>query len=236
MATDLTPCPECGETGTWPHRKDETPRPYHHRDCSQAAETSDPPYSTTIRAPHHVTQTIFYSADLNAQGVYGNCMQASLASLLGMPLDAVPNLLTFGDWFGAFELWLSGIGLTVRAEDYVDEPSAPCLILGRSSRGVGHIIARFSPDDEWDPHPSREGLVSRDRVYYFDPRQATAAETSATTTEYAVFCHDGQMHCAAMNEPHARDYLRYADRIHPAGMPHTVKAQTVTRSAWTEIA
>ena len=115
-----------------------------------------------------VTQTIFYSDELNAQGVYGNCLQAALASLLGMPLEAVPHLVTFADWTAAFRLWLAGLGLTVRFEDYIDEPTGPCLIYGKSVRGVGHIIARFSPDDEWDPHPSRDGLVSRQRVYYIE--------------------------------------------------------------------
>jgi hypothetical protein len=42
-----------------------------------------------------VTQSILYTPELNARGVYGNCLQAAVASALGMDLDAVPH-------FGAF--------------------------------------------------------------------------------------------------------------------------------------
>src|SRR5437868_3306052 len=77
------------------------------------ATAADPAaFATSIGAPHQVTQTILYDPELNARGVYGNCLQAAFASLLGMPLEAVPHFVAFGSWDTALALWLADIGLT----------------------------------------------------------------------------------------------------------------------------
>ena len=105
--------------------------------------------------PH--TQTIFVN---DPRGIPGDCMRTAVASLLDLPTEAVPHFAVFDDWFGAFTLWLKGRGLRIWGlrEDDVDRP---CLALGKSPRGVEHIVV-WGPDGLMhDPHPSRSGIEAR---------------------------------------------------------------------------
>lgn len=114
-----------------------------------------------------VSQTIFASPALNAVGVYGNCIQAAVASLLGWPLDAVPHFGAFRDWRAALRLWAEGEELVY---EQVDDPAAVpadeerCLYLGPSSRGYPHVVVGLGGEVAWDPHPSRDGLDEIDEV------------------------------------------------------------------------
>ena len=110
----------------------------------------------------HQTQTIAASAE---GPVWGNCIQAAIASFVGLPLDAVPHFLTFTDWAGALEQWLAERGLIRTIEYTTAVPADRCLVFGRSSRGYGHICIGENGTVEWDPHPSREGLTEVTAVW-----------------------------------------------------------------------
>lgn len=105
-----------------------------------------------------VTQTIL----AGTPGRQGNCLQAAVATLLGLPLDEVPHfveldeswseaLADFAQWHGYATVWTDGhgpaptlglaFGPTVRDKDIVH---AVALVDGRI----------------WDPHPTRAGLTS----------------------------------------------------------------------------
>lgn len=126
---------------------------------------------------HRVTQTILYDPDLNTKGVWGNCIQAAVASYFGLPLDAVPHFLTFAMWDEALLLWLDGHGLTWRQEHATEPPEpphAPCLLSGRSPRGIGHVVYRAEDGEIWDPHPSRDGLTEVRSIWWFEPRPVSS--------------------------------------------------------------
>lgn len=133
-----------------------------------------------------VTQTILATPQLNAIGVYGNCIQAAVASVLGWPLDAVPHFGAFRDWEAALRLWAEGEGLTVERLDYPWEVPADlerCLYLGPSPRGYPHVVVGQNGKVVWDPHPSRDGLddVSEViRIYRALP-PGTPTQSAATT-------------------------------------------------------
>jgi hypothetical protein len=110
--------------------------------------------------PFHVTQTILASTELEDTGVYGNCLQAAVASLLGRPLDAVPHFLTFRDWPSAMRIWCTTEQLTVRQVGAGEDiPAERCILIGRSPRGYGHACIGVGGVVVWDPHPSRDGLT-----------------------------------------------------------------------------
>lgn len=122
----------------------------------------------------------------------GNCLQACLASLLGLPLDAVPHFAAIKDgdgevegkrrWFLELERWLVGRGLGVAVwyfedgrGDWYASPGTLFLGSGQSPRGdYAHVVV---VDDRWrvvhDPHPSRAGLGGHPRelwlLYRLDP-------------------------------------------------------------------
>lgn len=117
--------------------------------------------------PAEVTQSILYSADLEARGVLGNCLQSSIASALGLELDAVPHFAAFAWWEPAARLWLRGRGLDWRRVDGI--PKGRSIVVGPTIRETGdHAVVGDGGEIAWDPHPSRAGLVKVDRAYVLE--------------------------------------------------------------------
>jgi hypothetical protein len=116
-----------------------------------------------LQVPYtEVTQTILHGT---IEGVGGNCFQAAIASVLNMPIEAVPHFVQFTWWPMALELWARGLapkGLTYKEkyEDGVTVPDDLCIVYGPSPRGVDHCVVGFGGEIVWDPHPSRAGLLS----------------------------------------------------------------------------
>lgn len=104
-----------------------------------------------------VTQTILYDPDQDE--VVGNCLQAAVASLLNLPLEAVPHFAQFMWWPNALELWARGRGLMVKGERTTVVPDRLSIVGGTSPRGVMHVVVGYGGEIVWDPHPSRDGLV-----------------------------------------------------------------------------
>lgn len=106
-----------------------------------------------------LTQTILASPELEAQGVYGNCMQAAIATVLRRPLDAVPHIGAFAWWPGALRLWLRGEGYDYHVVNGPEIPQERAMLVGTSPRGYGHAVVSEHGRIVWDPHPSRDGLT-----------------------------------------------------------------------------
>lgn len=122
-----------------------------------------------------IRQTLLYE---KGSKVRGNCLQAAVASLLDLPLDAVPHFMQFAWWDGALEFWARGRGQTVHHVQF-DAPLAAnfvravpgdrdMVLLGISPREIGHAIVRWADGSEWDPHPSNDGLASVDGALWFE--------------------------------------------------------------------
>ena len=114
-----------------------------------------------------VTQSILYSPELNAREVYGNCLQAAVASALGLDLDAVPHFGAFAEWEAATRLWLRGRGLDWRVVAGI--PAGRSIVIGLTSRPTGrHAAVGDGGEIAWDPHPSRAGLTEVRYAYAFE--------------------------------------------------------------------
>ena len=107
-------------------------------------------------------------------GANGNCMEASLASLLELPLDAVPDLGTNAQWLPRLADFLSGRGLYYILVAPLD-PEEQHILTPMFARGdVYHIIEGISPrggphacvgcngELVHDPHPGGHGLAKVD--------------------------------------------------------------------------
>lgn len=114
-----------------------------------------------------VTQSILYTPELNARGVYGNCLQAAVASALGLDLDAVPHFGAFTWWDAATRLWLRGRSLDWRVVSGI--PEGRSIVIGPTVRPTGlHAVVGEAGEVAWDPHPSRTGLIAVMRAYVFE--------------------------------------------------------------------
>ena len=92
----------------------------------------------------------------------GNCLAASVASLLGLPIEQVPDLRG-PRWWPTLSDWLAPHGRPVRLARAPADPAVFVLGLGDGPRGRLHaVVWQGGPDGgrlAHDPHPSREGLV-----------------------------------------------------------------------------
>lgn len=115
------------------------------------------------------TQTLLAE---QVEGIPGNCMQAAVASLLDMQLEAVPHFVLFEDWPAAFRLWLGGFGYEWQCHAPDAVVVGRYIMVGHSVRGLGHACVAEAGRVVWDPHPSRAGLVSVDEIWLLVPAEA----------------------------------------------------------------
>lgn len=105
-----------------------------------------------------VTQTIL----AGTPGRMGNCLQAAVATVLDLPIDAVPHFVELD------ESWSEALAAFANRHGYatvwtVGERRVPHLGLafGPTVRGADIVHAVAVVDGRfWDPHPSRAGLTS----------------------------------------------------------------------------
>lgn len=102
-------------------------------------------------------QTLF-----RERGETGNCMQACLATILGLPLHEVPHFALFGrNWTNAFTDWCDAKGLDWSGDTPENRPKELCIAMGTSPRDPKgqHAVVYHHGRMVFDPHPSRAGLV-----------------------------------------------------------------------------
>lgn len=111
-----------------------------------------------------VMQTIFRSEHEQP----GNCVQACVASLLELPLEAVPHFFKDADesnyhkgWF-LFDEWFGQFGIYPRHVDLSSSTGCawdfPHLAAGPSPRGIEHQVIRKGFEIIHDPHPDGGGV------------------------------------------------------------------------------
>lgn len=116
----------------------------------------------------HHTQTLLANDAATKFGVYGNCMQAAVASMLSLPMEAVPHFVSFTWWPAALKLYLRGLDLDSRRIAAPPIPEERALLLGVSPRGYQHAVVSEGGEIVWDPHPSRDGLAEVTSAVIFD--------------------------------------------------------------------
>jgi hypothetical protein len=110
-----------------------------------------------------IDQTIPFEA---GSVVLGNCLQACVASIHELPIEAVPHFVQFENFGEALRLWLDGRGFalveraTLKHPDIAPwQPGVPILAFGKSPRGGwAHSVVWQDGDLLHDPHPSHDGL------------------------------------------------------------------------------
>lgn len=117
--------------------------------------------------PREITQTILAG---DPSGVPGNCVQAAVASVLGLELDAVPHFTAIGDWRRYLRTWCAQQGWAVTQHGPgALATTALGIAHGPSPRGLSHAVVVHDGVITWDPHPSRAGLLGIDGLFAFTP-------------------------------------------------------------------
>lgn len=117
-------------------------------------------------------------------GVYGDCGRAVIASLLGLPLEAVPHehremsgdeQHALQDDFlkahGVTRIWIAFQAETIaQAIDWASQWSNGMhfVLLGTSPRGTNHVVIGHEGEIVHDPHPDGGDLVGpSDNGFYY---------------------------------------------------------------------
>lgn len=132
-----------------------------------------------------------YKGEEPGPGVEGDCFRAALASLLDLPLSAVPHFLkeAEGDKIYFWQLvqsWLAGRGQAMiltrgmMFSHFAYAGMAPVfhLIVGEDEDGDGHTLVGLNGKVVWDPNPSMPELISQpsDLVFCFVVNTAASAK------------------------------------------------------------
>jgi len=114
-------------------------------------------------------------------GDEGNCVQAAIASILGLRLEEVPNFIKLhpGDstesvceFWDAVEDFLEDRGWwfkPIPMGEKEGRPDVPYLATGKTVRGFNHMVVMKGHDMIHDPHPDRDGLIKADHGWLLVP-------------------------------------------------------------------
>ena len=134
-----------------------------------------------------IAQTIFTTPD---QSIHGNCFSACVASLLELPLDAVPTFETMGQrWAGVLYEFLFSQGYNFQGTFYTksyfnwwdeltqhsDGVDGYYIVEGNSPRAYvlrGHAVIYRDGAVVHDPHASAAGLATVENVLMIERRTA----------------------------------------------------------------
>lgn len=120
-----------------------------------------------------IDQTTFYDPE-NPKS--GNCAQAAVASILGLPLEDVPDFKDIADndsykFWASFEEFLLECGFwTIRKDGSNYVPEGLYLACGPSARGCGHMVVMEEGALVHDPHFSKEGIKDIEHIWILVPK------------------------------------------------------------------
>lgn len=113
----------------------------------------------------HITQTVFDSPD----GPPGNCLQAAVASFLGLPLEEVPHFVLHPNWAHRLRMFAESQGYQLDVVPVRERNLCRGIAVGPTVRGTHHAVVIEDGKQVWDPHPSRLGLTSVEYVFTLTP-------------------------------------------------------------------
>ena len=105
-----------------------------------------------------VDQDIFHN---DPQGRVWNCLQACIASMLELELNEVPHFAAMPDstWFDEMCKWIESKGFALYDVDGLDAGDDYVFAIGKSPRGVSHVVIYKNGEMVHDPHFSRAGIT-----------------------------------------------------------------------------
>lgn len=93
---------------------------------------------------------------------HGNCLAASLASILEISIDDIPEFEEMGcEWWQSMLDWLFSLGFELLQCDKEIVLRGYYLAMGKSPRGdFNHQVVYYNGKMIHDPHPSKNGIVN----------------------------------------------------------------------------
>jgi hypothetical protein len=99
-------------------------------------------------------------------GTHGNCMQAATASLLELPIEAVPDFIELHDPERRMKKFFEPYGIELLNRPTTFQPRGLYFMTGVSTQGHEHIVICREGRCVHDPNPHGLGLVRADEVLW----------------------------------------------------------------------
>jgi len=121
------------------------------------------------------TQTYFYGGFEEGK-IRGNCWQTAIASVLELPMEAVPHFVQFHedgiiDWWKFTVDWAWYRGYQMFVFDRHLYTNEEYLVTGKSPRGdFHHVVVYRNGKMVHDPHPSGAGVLTEESMTVFRQR------------------------------------------------------------------
>jgi hypothetical protein len=170
-----------------------------------------------MRTPAPFQDMEFYPGS----GVPGDCMRASLATLLGISRDEVPHFyhLDREKCVRLMRNWLSSRGFCLVDIDPRMRPDCEFLALGPANRPGAlkpraHMVVMKGKEVLHDPNKSREGLITIDRAFVvvpISPRDICSVKPVSFTSIEAKNTLVGEMVVVSLDRD-AADFNHLADQ------------------------
>ncbi len=99
----------------------------------------------------------------------GNCFEACLASILELPLEAVPRYIG-DDWLERINQWLHwhySLQLLIAQPDVEVTPDTYIIANGQNHQGARHSVVHRGSALVHDPNPNNGGLALTQEVLVF---------------------------------------------------------------------
>lgn len=121
-----------------------------------------------------VDQTILHDPE---NGQVGDCMRACVASIFEFPIEEIPHFAIKegqGGWIKSYLRFLHSIGWSVYSMSAKENSKHPLpepgendyyAAIGKSPRGIYHMVVCHDGEIVHDPHPDKTGLES---IEYFE--------------------------------------------------------------------
>lgn len=113
----------------------------------------------------------------------GNCQQAAVASILELPLEAVPNFAEAGNaWLKSYQEFLHGLGLGLISVQYSKEMFEMVqgwhIMVVKSPRGdYAHALVAYNGEPKHDPYPdgkcAHRGVINVELFTVMDAARAS---------------------------------------------------------------
>lgn len=145
----------------------------------------------TPKRERWITQTTFFDPSDPKNPNKGNCTEAAVASILNLPLAAVPTFHVVGGessqfWRNFKEfLWERGFYVQMMPGNHC--PNSLYLASGPSERGCNHMVVMCDDFLVHDPHPSRAGLTHVENVWFLLPIDPGSVDITKIDTMSPVY-------------------------------------------------
>jgi len=132
-----------------------------------------------------------------------DCLQASLATILGLPLDAVPRFdeaaIPGKNQNGMARSWLKSIGYTMDVFNADRHFAGMHIKCGTSLRGCGHASVYDGNELYHDPHPEGGGIVGDVEENIIVRQTYPAADPRALVDAIVVWLREERPHPLEVN-------------------------------------